>query len=80
MERSGCRDAARHLLTLGYPRFAILSFLRDLGPALFHPPRPGRGPGVAGMPLDQQKLLGYADALSASGIEIDDVPVVQAHP
>ncbi len=78
--RSGCRAAARHLLDLGHRRFAILSFLRDLGPALVHLPRRDRGPGVAGMPLDQQKLLGYADALSPSGIDIDEVPVVQAHP
>jgi len=78
--RSGCRDVARHLLELGHRRFAILSFLRDLGPAIVHPPRPGRGPGVAGMPLDQQKLLGYADALSPAGIDIDEIPVVQAHP
>ena len=32
------------------------------------------------MSLDQEKYLGYADALAGAGIDIDDVPVVQAHP
>jgi DNA-binding LacI/PurR family transcriptional regulator len=78
--RSGCRAAARHLLDLGHRRFAILSFLRDLGPAQVHPPGRGRGSGVAGMPLDQQKFIGYAEALAGAGIDIDTVPIVQAHP
>ena len=78
--RSGCLAAARHLLDLGHRRFAVMSFLRDLGPAIVHPPAHGRGLGVAGMPLDQQKLLGYTDALAAAGIDIDTVPIVQVHP
>ena len=32
------------------------------------------------MPLDQQKLLGYSEALAGAGIDIDTVPIVQAHP
>lgn len=78
--RSGCRAITEHLLDLGHRRFAIMSFLRDLGPAIIHPPGRGRGLGVAGMALDQQKLLGYADALSEAGIDVDEIPVVQAHP
>ena len=78
--RSGCRSAAQHLLDLGHRRFAIMSFLRDLGPPAVHTPKRGREPEVAGMPLDQQKLLGYVDALTGAGINIDDVPIVQAHP
>jgi DNA-binding LacI/PurR family transcriptional regulator len=78
--RSGCRAAAQHLLDLGHRSFAIMSFLRDLGPPVVHEPKRGRKLEVAGMALDQQKLLGYADALTAAGIEIDDVPIIQAHP
>jgi DNA-binding LacI/PurR family transcriptional regulator len=78
--RGGCRSAAQHLLDLGHRRFAIMSFLRDLGPPAVHAPKRGRKLEVAGMPLDQQKLLGYADALTGAGINIDDVPIVQAHP
>ena len=78
--RSGCRVAAQHLLDLGHRRFAIMSFLRDLGPPVIYEPKRGRKPEVAGMPLDQQKLLGYADALTGTGIDIDDVPIIQAHP
>jgi DNA-binding LacI/PurR family transcriptional regulator len=78
--RSGCRAAAQHLLDLGHRRFAIMSFLRDLGPPVVHPPERGRGLEVAGMLLDQQKLLGYSDALAGMGIDINDIPIVQAHP
>jgi DNA-binding LacI/PurR family transcriptional regulator len=78
--RSGCRSAAQHLLDLGHRRFAIMSFLRDLGPPVVHPPKRGRKLDVAGMPLDQQKLLGYADALKGVSIDIHDVPIIQAHP
>jgi DNA-binding LacI/PurR family transcriptional regulator len=78
--RSGCRAAAQHLLDLGHRRFAIMSFLRDLGPPVVHEPKRGRKLEVAGMPLDRQKLLGYADALTGTGIDIDDVPIIQAHP
>lgn len=78
--RSGCRAIAGHLLDLGHRRFAIMSFLRELGAAIVHPPGRRRGLDLAGMALDQQKLLGYADALSEAGIDIDEIPVVQAHP
>ena len=78
--RSGCRAAAQHLIDLGHRRFAIMAFLRDLGPPVIHPRARGRGIGIAGMPLDQDKYLGYADALTGAGIDIDAVPVVQAHP
>jgi len=32
------------------------------------------------MATDQEKLHGYADALSEAGLNIDDVPMVQADP
>jgi DNA-binding LacI/PurR family transcriptional regulator len=78
--RSGCRAVAQHLLDLGHRRFTIMSFLRVLGAPIVHAPRRGRGPEVAGMSLDQEKLLGYADALAGAGIDVDEVPIVQAHP
>lgn len=78
--RTGCREAARHLLALGHRRFAVMSFLRDLGPAIYYPPAHDRSPAIAGMPLDQEKLRGYADGLAEAGIAIDSVPVVQTNP
>jgi DNA-binding LacI/PurR family transcriptional regulator len=78
--RSGCQRAATHLIDLGHRRFAIMSFLRDLGPATYHPPGEVRSPWIAGMPLDQEKYRGYADAFRRVGIDIGDVPVVQANP
>ena len=78
--RAGSAAAARHLLELGHRRFAVMSFLRDFGPPRFHPPGRPRPADAAGMEIDQEKLLGYADALAEAGIAIDDVPMVQAHP
>lgn len=78
--RAGSAAAARHLLELGHRRFAIMSFLRDFGPPKFHPPGRPRPPNAAGMEIDQEKLLGFADALAQAGIDIDGVPMVQAHP
>ncbi len=78
--RSGCRAAAEHLIGLGHRRFAILSFLRGEGPPVVHPPAPGRGPAIAGMALDREKLAGYGEALAAAGIALDSVPVVQTLP
>jgi DNA-binding LacI/PurR family transcriptional regulator len=78
--RSGCRDAARHLTALGHRDFAIMSFRRDLGPAVVHAPRARRPAAVAGMALDREKLAGYAEALAEAGISIARVPIVQATP
>lgn len=78
--RAGARTAAEHLIGLGHRRFGILSFLRGAGTAKLYPPGEGRDPSMAGMPLDQDKLAGYAEALAGAGVRIDDVPVVQADP
>jgi DNA-binding LacI/PurR family transcriptional regulator len=76
--RGGARMAAAHLLGLGHRRFAILSFLRAFGPTRWHPTGAARPLEVAGMPTDQEKLAGYAEALAAAGLSIDEVPIVQA--
>lgn len=78
--RTGCRAAAHHLIELGHRKFAIMSFLRDLGPAVVHEPGHHRKLRGAGMMLDQEKYQGYAEALAAAGIDINRVPMVQAHP
>ena len=78
--RAGCYEAAKHLIEHGHRRFGIISFLRSSGPARVHPPGQHRGPETAGMPTDQEKFHGYADALSEAGLDINDVPMVQAHP
>jgi DNA-binding LacI/PurR family transcriptional regulator len=78
--RGGGYSAARHLTNLGHRRFGILSFLRDLGPPRYFAPGRHREPEAAGMATDQEKYRGYADALAEVGIDIGDVPMVQAHP
>jgi DNA-binding LacI/PurR family transcriptional regulator len=78
--RAGAYAAARHLVALGHRRFAILSFLRTWGPPVHHPPGQPRAPGAAGMPIDQEKLAGYAAALAEAGIDVGAVPMVQGQP
>jgi DNA-binding LacI/PurR family transcriptional regulator len=78
--RAGGYAAARHLLDLGHRRFAVLSFLRHAGPPRLLPAGQPRPPDAAGMPTDQEKLQGYAEALAEAGLSIDDVPMVQAPP
>jgi DNA-binding LacI/PurR family transcriptional regulator len=78
--RSGCYAAAKHLIEHGHLRFALLSFLRSSGSARVHPRGQRRGLEVAGMPIDQEKFHGYADAFSEAGLDINDVPMVQANP
>ncbi|MFN0193192.1 MAG: LacI family DNA-binding transcriptional regulator [Aestuariivirga sp.] len=76
--RAGAYAAAKHLLGLGHRRFGILSQQRGHGAAHLHPPGRNRPPEIAGIPMDQGKLQGYANALAEAGLDIDDVPVVQA--
>jgi DNA-binding LacI/PurR family transcriptional regulator len=78
--RSGCCAAARHLIELGHRRFGILSFLREKGPARLYPAGAPRPLEAAGIPTDQEKYLGYADALAEAGLAIDQCPMVQADP
>jgi DNA-binding LacI/PurR family transcriptional regulator len=77
--RAGCYTAAKHLIENGHRRFGILSFLRSSGSARLHPPR-HRIPEAAGTATDQEKYQGYADALAEIGLDIDNVPMVQADP
>src|SRR5258707_1672925 len=78
--RAGCYAAAKHLIERGHRRFGVLSFLRTTGPARLHPAGQTRRPEAAGIPTDEEKLRGYADALAEAGLNIDDVPMVQADP
>jgi DNA-binding LacI/PurR family transcriptional regulator len=76
--RAGAYAGARHLLDLGHRSFGIMSFLRDPGAALTFPPGQDRPPASAGTVVDQRKYLGYADALAEFGLDINDMPMVQA--
>jgi DNA-binding LacI/PurR family transcriptional regulator len=76
----GSYAAAKHLLDLGHRRFGIMSFMRSSAPARLHPARGERPAEAAGMPTDQEKYGGYAKALAETGVDIGDVPMVQAHP
>ena len=78
--RMGCYAAAKHLIEHGHRRFGIISFLRSSGSARFHSPGQRRRPEALGLPTDQEKFYGYADALSEVDLDINDVPMVQADP
>ncbi len=77
---AGAYAAAKHLVDLGHRRFGILSFLRTFGPPRLHPVGQPRGPEASGLPIDQEKYRAYTDALAEVGIDIAEVPMVQAEP
>ena len=87
-DRDGARQAAEHLVALGHRRFAIMSVLRadpavlrargeDAVP-IYHPGARRARTLVEPSPVEHQRLAGYADALTAAGISIDSVPIVEA--
>jgi DNA-binding LacI/PurR family transcriptional regulator len=78
--RDGARRAAEHLLDLGHRRFAIFSVLRKPADAIWNPQATSEQRLAGGFPLDDEKLLGYADALALAGISIHETPIVEAHP
>jgi len=84
-DRAGGRLAAAHLIGLGHRRFAILSVERrdstnTPAPSLepvFHGPNEARHRLQRGFAVDDDRLAGYADALTAVGLSIDDIPIVE---
>lgn len=77
---AGGYEAARHLIDLGHRHFAIMSFHRSQREAILHAPGIERSAESSGMETDQEKYRGFADGLRESGIEIRNVPMVQAGP
>lgn len=78
--RAGARLAVAHLLGLGHRQFAIVSVQRVPERPTYHPPSTRKRRLQAGYPLDQQKLLGYAEALESAGIPIGEVPIIESYP
>lgn len=80
-DRGGARMAIEYLAGLGHRRFAILSLIireeyRN-DPTHFGPvDRDWRQ--TATFAVTRERLLGYADGLAASGIDVDDVPIIQS--
>jgi DNA-binding LacI/PurR family transcriptional regulator len=77
--RAGAYAAAQHLTALGHRRIAIVSVRRTRGGPIVHPPGTGRRI-QDGIELDHEKLDGYADALAAAGLSLDDCPIVETLP
>ena len=77
--RDGAEAIARHLLDLGHRRFAIASVQRTLAPPILHQPGAARQLR-AGYPIDKEKLAGFASALGAAGLSIDEMPIVEFYP
>ena len=75
-DRGGARRAAEHLLALGHRRFGILS-LELIGDGHFGRVDPARRL-AARYPGTRARLAGYGDAFAAAGIDIDQVPIMEA--
>jgi DNA-binding LacI/PurR family transcriptional regulator len=72
--------AVQHLIGLGHRKFGMMSFLRGNGPAQVFAPAANRDLSTVGIQVDQEKLIGAAEALAEAGIDIDGVPIVHAEP
>jgi DNA-binding LacI/PurR family transcriptional regulator len=76
-DRGGAHEAASHLAGLGHRRFAIISVMRArVRTPIFHPPGRDRRL-LTGFEHDQERLLGYAEALHEAGVSIDDMPILE---
>jgi DNA-binding LacI/PurR family transcriptional regulator len=75
-DREGARLAAEHLLALGHRRFGILSLEIASDGRTGPVDRARRASAEYGATRD--RLLGYQDAFAALGIDIDDVPTIEA--
>jgi DNA-binding LacI/PurR family transcriptional regulator len=77
-DRSGARAAAQHLLDLGHRRLAVVSLrIREDGYSGFADRERRRGSvyRVTGL-----RLAGYAEAITAAGLDWDEVPILEVNP
>ncbi|MEJ0097989.1 MAG: LacI family DNA-binding transcriptional regulator [Bauldia sp.] len=76
-DRAGGRAITEHLLAQGHRRFLIGGPLYEFRPPVFHPP--GRDRVLVSPLVDApDRLAGIADALSAAGLSLDAMPLVEA--
>jgi DNA-binding LacI/PurR family transcriptional regulator len=77
-DRTGARAAAQHLLDLGHRRLAVASLrLReDDRKGFVEDDRRG----AATYRVTRERLSGYADAITAAGLDWDAVPIYEGHP
>jgi DNA-binding LacI/PurR family transcriptional regulator len=77
-DRGGARAAAQHLLDLGHRRLAVASLrLREDDRIGFV--EAGRRDGAT-YRVTRERLRGYADAITAAGLDWDAVPIYEGHP
>jgi DNA-binding LacI/PurR family transcriptional regulator len=77
-DRAGARAAAQHLLDLGHRRLAVASLrLREDGRTGLVD---GDRRGAATYRVTRERLNGYADAITAAGLDWDAVPIYEGHP
>src|SRR5262249_45016594 len=75
-DRAGARLAAEHLLALGHRRFGILS-LEIAGDGRTGPVDRSRR-ALAQFGGTRDRLVGYENALASAGLNIDEVPIIEA--
>ena len=77
-DRGGARAVAQHLLDLGHRRLAVVSLRLREDDRTGFVDRARRD--VATYRVTRERLSGYADAITAAGIDWDTVPVFEGYP
>jgi len=77
-DRGGARALAEHLIGLGHRRFVVTTLGRSYVAPILHRPVGGPRRLVSTYEVDDERLAGIGDALSAAGLSLDDMPIVEA--
>ena len=72
-DRAAARQVAAHLVELGHRRFGVLTF--RLAPDGYDGPAGQERQAAATYSVSRARLAGYADALRATGLDWEEVPV-----
>jgi DNA-binding LacI/PurR family transcriptional regulator len=77
-DRGGARALAQHLLGLGHRRILVTALGRSYVAPILHAPTGKPRTLVSTFDTDEERLAGVAEALTAAGLSLDAMPLVEA--
>jgi len=77
-DRGGARRITEHLLALGHRRMLVATLTRTWIAPVLHRVTGSARQLVSAHPADEERLAGVAEALTAAGLSINDMPLVEA--